>query len=61
MADVLGVLEPAKHRMVVTKVVWVVGRGGDVIPQVQEAWEAEFTKEAESTRREIDALAPKSG
>ena len=34
--QVLGVLEPAKHRMVLTK--------------VQEAWQEQFTKEAETTR-----------
>jgi len=47
VADVLGVLEPAKNRMVLTK--------------VEEMWEAQFNEEATATRREIDNLAPKSG
>jgi len=41
------VLEPAKNRMVLSK--------------VEEMWEAQFNDEATATRREIDNLAPKSG
>lgn len=45
--DVLGVLEPAKHKIVITK--------------LQEAWEQQFDLDCEATRNEIDRLAPKSG
>jgi len=47
VADVLQVLEPAKNKMVITK--------------IHEAWQEQFARDVEATRREIDGLAPKSG
>merc|ERR1712029_910019 len=43
VADVLGVLEPAKNGMVLTK--------------VEEMWEAQFTEEATATRRDRQPCA----
>ena len=68
----LGVLEPAKNRMVLTKVkknpdlLVVIQRNYVMTPssnneKVEEMWEAQFNEDATATRREIDNLAPKSG
>ena len=68
----LGVLEPAKNRMVLTKVqktliCWLLTQRNDVMTpssnneKVEEMWEAQFNEDATATRREIDNLAPKSG
>ena len=62
--QVLGVLEPAKNRMVLTKVLFhkIFTRILIYIHlKVEEMWEAQFTEEATATRREIDNLAPKCG
>ena len=62
--QVLGVLEPAKNRMVLTKVQFhnLFTKIVKYIHfKVEEMWEAQFTEEATATRREIDNLAPKCG
>ena len=62
--QVLGVLEPAKNRMVLTKVLFHSSFTKIVTYihfKVEEMWEAQFTEEATATRREIDNLAPKCG